>query len=131
MDDLTVPGIGPERARRQYPFADLLACGTRLAMGSDGAVTTADPLEQLEVAITRTDPGNRGNAPFLPEQRLPLDVALDAFTAGSAYVNHDGQAGDLAVGLCHASRLEARSSLAHPAPVGPTPARWLERISLR
>ena len=98
MDDLTVPGIGPERARRQYPFVDLLARGTRLAMGSDWAVTTADPLKQLEVAITRTDPGNRGNAPFLPEQRLPLDAALDAFTAGSAYVNHDGQAGDLAVG---------------------------------
>lgn len=98
MDDLTVPFLGPERALQQYPFADLLACGTRLAMGSDWAVTTADPLRQLEVAITRTDPDNRSNAPFLPDQRLPLDDALDAFTLGSAYVNHDEQAGAVEVG---------------------------------
>ncbi|MFJ6215588.1 amidohydrolase [Streptomyces sp. NPDC092296] len=98
MDELTLPFLGPERARLQYPFADFLASGARLAMGSDWAVTTADPLEQLEVAVTRVDPANRGNAPFLPEQRLPLDDALDAFTAGSAYVNHDAHGGAFEVG---------------------------------
>ncbi|WP_236654328.1 amidohydrolase [Streptacidiphilus anmyonensis] len=98
MDELTVPFLGPERAGLQYPFADLHASGARVAMGSDWAVTTANPLEQLEVAVTRTDPADRAIAPFLPEQRLPLDVAVDAFTAGSAYVNHDVQAGALAVG---------------------------------
>ena len=98
MDELTIPFLGRERAQRQYPFADLLRSGATLAMGSDWAVTTADPLQQIEVAVTRIDPENRGNAPFLPEQRLPLPVALRAFTAGSAWVNHDHDGGTLAVG---------------------------------
>ena len=98
MDELTIPYLGPERARLQYPFADLLASGARLAMGSDWAVTTADPLEQIEVAVTRTDPAHRDGEPFLPGQRLRLDDALDAFTSGSAYVNHDEQGGALEVG---------------------------------
>ncbi|SDY18193.1 hypothetical protein SAMN05216215_102170 [Saccharopolyspora shandongensis] len=98
MDELTVPVLGPERAAMQYPFADLLASGARLAMGSDWAVTTANPLDQMEVAVTRIDPENRGNAPFLPSQRLTLDDALDAFTAGSAFVNHDAHGGAVEVG---------------------------------
>jgi predicted amidohydrolase YtcJ len=67
-------------------------------MGSDWAVTTADPLQQIEVAVTRIDPEHRDHAPFLPEQRLPLPVALHAFTAGSAWVNHDDEGGALTLG---------------------------------
>lgn len=98
MDELTIPLLGRERTERQYPFGDLLRSGATLAMGSDWAVTTADPLQQLEVAVRRTDPEHRDNAPFLPEQALPLATALAAFTAGSAYVNHDDEAGSLQVG---------------------------------
>ncbi|MEV2210576.1 amidohydrolase [Streptomyces sp. NPDC050997] len=98
MDEMTIPILGPERARMQYPFGDLFASGAKLAMGSDWAVTTANPLEQLEVAVTRISPKNRDQASFIPSQRLRLDDALDAFTSGSAYVNHDDQAGQIAVG---------------------------------
>ena len=98
MDELTLPFLGPERSDLQYPFASLLRSGARLAMGSDWAVTTANPLEQIEVAVTRVDPENRGNAPFLPDERITLDQAVRAFTAGSAWVNHDADAGQLAVG---------------------------------
>ncbi|MFE2092124.1 amidohydrolase [Streptomyces sp. NPDC059460] len=98
MDELTIPFLGPERAAMQYRFADFWAHGTRLAMGSDWAVTTANPLEQIEVAVRRVDPANRSNAPFLPDQRLALDTVVDAFTAGSAFVNHDAEGGALRVG---------------------------------
>ncbi|MEP6853375.1 MAG: amidohydrolase [bacterium] len=98
MDELTIPFLGPERSRMQYPFADLLRTGARLAMGSDWSVTTADPLQQIEVAVRRVDPDNREREPFLPEQRLELAVALAAFTAGSAWINHDDEAGVIAVG---------------------------------
>jgi predicted amidohydrolase YtcJ len=99
MDELTIPFLGPQRAEQQYPFAAIARAGGRLAMGSDWAVTTANPLEQIEVAVTRIDPENRGNPPFLPGERLSLSQALGAFTAGSAFVNHDeADAGRLAVG---------------------------------
>ncbi|WP_203336687.1 amidohydrolase [Nocardioides limicola] len=98
MTELTVPFLGEERSRLQFPFGALHRHGARLAMGSDWAVSTADPLAQIEVAVRRADPGARESEPFLIEQALPLEVALRAFTAGSAYVNHDDEAGELRVG---------------------------------
>ncbi len=95
MEELTIPFLGADRAARQYPFASLHASGARLAMGSDWAVSTANPLEQLEVAVTRAE---RGGPSFLPQERLSPGVALNAFTRGSAFVNHDDDAGVLAVG---------------------------------
>lgn len=98
MTDMTAPQIGDGRLRRMYPFGDLARSGATLAMGSDWAVTTADPLMQIEVAITRTDPADRGASPLCPEQALTLPVALRAFTAGSAYVNHDTGGGSIELG---------------------------------
>lgn len=98
MEELTVPFLGEERIGLQYPFEGIRRAGGRLAMGSDWAVSTANPLTQLEVAITRSDPHDRELMPFLPAERLPMDVAFDAFTAGSAYVNHDDEGGVIELG---------------------------------
>jgi predicted amidohydrolase YtcJ len=98
MDDLTIPFLGPDRSALQYPFASLLRSGATLAMGSDWSVTTANPLAQIEVAVTRVDPERRDVPPFLPAERLALTEALTAFTAGSAFVNHDDAGGAIAPG---------------------------------
>ena len=98
MEELTIPFLGPERADLQYPFASLAASGTRLAMGSDWSVSSANPLVQMQVGITRLDPDNRDGVAFLPSQRIDLHTAMTAFTAGSAFVNHDDQAGTLKTG---------------------------------
>jgi predicted amidohydrolase YtcJ len=98
MDELTLPFLGEARSRLQYPFGDLQRSGAVLAMGSDWGVTTANPLEQIEVAVTRVGPKHRGVEPFLSHQRLDLPTALAAFTAGSAYVNHDDAGGSLEPG---------------------------------
>jgi predicted amidohydrolase YtcJ len=50
-------------------------------------VSTADPLPQIEVAVTRVWPESRDAEPLLPAERLDLPTALAAFTIGSAYVN--------------------------------------------
>jgi predicted amidohydrolase YtcJ len=106
MDELTIPFLGPERAARQYPFASLARSGARLALGSDWSVSTPNPLLQIEVAVTRVDPGRREGEAFLPEERLAPDAALEAFTRGSAFVNRldettgsiePGKAADLVV----------------------------------
>lgn len=95
MDELNIPFLGPERASRQYPFADLLRGGARLCAGSDWPVTTADPIWGVHVAVNRTVPSEEARAgwppsstPFLPGQRLSLAEALRAYTAGSAWINH-------------------------------------------
>ena len=99
MENLTIPFLGPERSAWQYPFRSLLDSGARLAMGSDWAVSTADPLVQIEVAVNRVSELHRGQEPFLPDERLTLDEALAGFTIGSAYVNHlDDETGTLEAG---------------------------------
>jgi predicted amidohydrolase YtcJ len=101
MDELTIPFIGPQRAARQYLFADLLRSGARLAAGSDWAVSSANPLRAIHVAVNRSLPGATGAEaePFLPGQSLDLAQALAAYTIGSAHVNHlDDQTGAIEPG---------------------------------
>ena len=99
MSELTLPRLGEERMGWQYPFGDLARTGATLAAGSDWPVSTPNPLLEMEVAVTRVDPGERDAEPFLPDQRLSLAQAFDAFTMGSAIVNHDERAsGSIEVG---------------------------------
>ncbi|MFF1685653.1 MULTISPECIES: amidohydrolase [unclassified Streptomyces] len=89
MDELTIPFLGPERSAWQYPFGDLQRSGATLAAGSDWPVSSPDPIEAIHVAVNRVLPDAApGTEVFLPGQRIGLDAALTAYTAGSAYVNH-------------------------------------------
>jgi predicted amidohydrolase YtcJ len=101
MDELTIPFIGPDRTTRQYVFGDLLRSGARLAAGSDWAVSSANPLRAIHVAVNRSLQGATGTEaePFLPGQSLELAEALAAYTIGSAYVNHlDNETGTIEPG---------------------------------
>ncbi|MGX1673715.1 amidohydrolase [Streptomyces sp. NPDC055400] len=100
MDELTIPFLGPERSAWQYPFGDLQRAGATLAAGSDWPVSSPDPIEAIHVAVNRVLPDAAPGTPvFLPEQRIGLDAALTAYTAGSAYVNHlDDVTGSITAG---------------------------------
>jgi predicted amidohydrolase YtcJ len=130
MDERTIPFLGPERTGWQYPFASLLRHGARLAGGSDWPVTSADPLLEMEVAMTRIHPGARPGAAFLPDERLTLDQALAAFTIGSAYVNHlDAETGSIEVGkVADLTLLDRNLRAADAGPLGEAKvqATWVE-----
>jgi hypothetical protein len=117
MDDLTIPFIGPERAGRQYLFGDLLRSGARLAAGSDWAVSSANPLRAIHVAVNRALHGATGAEaePFLPGQALGLAEAMAAYTSGSAYVNHlDSETGAIERGMLADLVVLDRDPFAHP-----------------
>jgi len=122
MDELTIPFLGPERSGRQYLFRDLLDTGARLAAGSDWAVSSANPLRAIHVAVNRTLQ-DTGYEPFLPGQRLDLAEALAAYTFGSAYVNHlDDQTGTIEPGKLADLVVLGRDPFEHPAQdIGSTP----------
>lgn len=105
MLTLTIPFLGEERAATQYPFASLARTGARLCFGSDWPVSTPDPLAEMHVAVNRTAPpderhgGAIRSEPLLPAERLSIETAIEAFTMGSAYLNHlDTETGSIAVG---------------------------------
>ena len=98
MSELTVPVLGEHRADWQYPFGSLARSGATMVMGSDWPVSSANPLEQIEVGMTRVDVEQRDGVPLLPDQRVDLETAVNAFTKGSAHINRDKRGGRIEVG---------------------------------
>jgi predicted amidohydrolase YtcJ len=124
MAELTLPFLGPERAAWQYPFGSLMRSGAALSFGSDWSVSSANPLEEIHVAVNRQlweeeveESGRRAvDEVFLPGERLDLETALEAFTMGSAFVNHlDDVTGSIQVGKDADLVVLDRDLFAHPA----------------
>ena len=121
MDTHYLPALGPQRARYQYAFGSLRDAGARIAAGSDWNVTTADPFPLIEAAVTRCEPTARGEyPPFEPAEALTVDEALQAYTMGSAFVNHqDDRTGSIEVGKLADLTIADRDVFDHGAgPIG-------------
>jgi predicted amidohydrolase YtcJ len=99
LTDLTAPFLGPERMQWMYLIGSVHASGAMIAFGSDWSVSTANPFEEIEVAVRRADPAIPDGEVFLPEERLQLPEAIAAFTINAAYVNGiDSDTGSIEVG---------------------------------
>jgi hypothetical protein len=97
---LWTKNLGPERSSRGWLYGSLLKSGARLAFGSDWPVVALDPRLGLHVAATRTSPEGLPEGGWLPEERLTLQQALNAYTAGAAFASFDDQRkGTLAPGM--------------------------------
>jgi predicted amidohydrolase YtcJ len=99
ITDLTLPFLSPARQRWLYPIESLFRSGAVVAFGSDWSVSSANPLEELEVAVTRMGPDGQTKTPFIPEERIDLRDAIAAFTLNAAYVNfQEASTGSIEVG---------------------------------
>jgi len=97
--ELTLPRVGAARTPWIYPIHSVLKTGARLAFGSDWSVSSVNPLEGIEVAVTRMGPQGETTEPFLPDERIGLADAIAAYTIGAAYVNHlDDRTGTIEAG---------------------------------
>lgn len=86
ITDLTEPFLGPARSRWLYPFGSLAAAGAPLAAGSDWSVSSMNPWQAIEVALTRRDPDDNAAGPaWIPDERLDLATMLAAYTIGGAH----------------------------------------------
>jgi hypothetical protein len=77
--------IGPVRARTTYAFRSFLEHHVRLAFGTDWPVAPIDPLQSLYAAVTRATLDGRQPGGWVPDQKLTMAQALEAYTLGSAY----------------------------------------------
>jgi predicted amidohydrolase YtcJ len=84
---LTIPFLGPERSARLYPIGTLYRSGAVIAFGSDWYVSSPNPLEEIQVAVTCMGPAGETHTPFVPGERINLPEALAAFTINAAYTN--------------------------------------------
>jgi predicted amidohydrolase YtcJ len=93
--------IGPELTRTTYPFRSLLDSKATLALGSDWSVAPLDPLLGIKAAVTRQTLDGKNPGGWVPEERISLEEALRAYTAGVAYANF----GERARGLLKVGQL--------------------------
>jgi hypothetical protein len=99
ITELTIPFLGAKRSRWLYPIASIYRSGAVVAFGSDWSVSSANPFEQIETAVTRMGALGETRTPFIPEERINLPEAIAAFTINAAYTNRsDKQTGSVEVG---------------------------------
>lgn len=85
VTDVALPFVGAERGRFMYAFRSLRDAGALLALSSDWTVSTLNPFEIIETAITRQPPRKEGKHPvFLPEERLTLAECIEGYTLNAA-----------------------------------------------
>jgi predicted amidohydrolase YtcJ len=79
--------LGPKRAATSYAWLALLNKGVTLAFGTDYPVEPVSPFRGLYAAVTRKS--ENGKQEYFPEQRLTIDQAITAYTAGSAFAEFE------------------------------------------
>ena len=85
MTVLTVPRLGAERADKQYRIRSIAESGAPLAFGSDWPVSSGAPLKGISIAVSRQTAGGEPAGGWTPDEILPIERALSAYTAGVAY----------------------------------------------
>ena len=99
IKQLNIPAIGEERTSWMYPIQSVKDTGGMVAFGSDWSVSTANPFYQMETAITRMDSNDYSIEPFIPEEAINIETAIDAFTINAAFVNkHEDVTGSIETG---------------------------------
>lgn len=99
IKDLTEPYLGPERSRWLYPIRSMSKTGAVLAGGSDWSVSSLNPLDAIEVAVTRHGPSDAAGESWIPDERVDLPTMIAAYTMGSAYAAfRENECGSIEVG---------------------------------
>lgn len=99
IQDLTWPVIGEERSESLYPIGALHDAGATIVAGSDWSVSSMNPFEAIEVAVTRQDPWEDEGEVLTPQHRIDVMTALRAYTSSGAKASFSEEtSGSLEVG---------------------------------
>jgi hypothetical protein len=91
--------IGPARIQTTYAFRTFLDKGVRVAFGSDWPVAPLGPILGIYAAVTRATIDGKNPDGWVPAQKITVEEAVRAYTAGSAYAEFtDAEKGTLTPG---------------------------------
>ena len=84
ITDLNLPVVGQERVNRMYPIASAARAGALIVGGSDWPVSTLNPLDAMQVAVTRIDPDGVIQAVLNENERVDVPTMIAAYTINAA-----------------------------------------------
>ena len=97
--DMTLPVLGPERSRWLYPIRSVAKTGAVIACGSDWSVSTMNPLDAIQVAVTRRGIQEPPGPAWMPDEVVDLPLMLAGYTINGAYLNfQESETGSIEVG---------------------------------
>jgi len=99
ITQLTEPQLGPARSRWLYPIGSVAHNGAVIVGGSDWPVSSLNPLDAIQVAITRRATDAPAGPPWIPQEVVDLPTILAAYTINGAYAfGQEAETGSLEVG---------------------------------
>lgn len=99
LEESVFPFLGRERSKHLYQLGTVVGTGARLALGSDWPISSADPFLGMMTATTRLNHKKPEIPVWEPEERVPLETLLRAYTIGGAWINRaEKEAGSLEAG---------------------------------
>ena len=79
---------GHQREPRAWAWQSIARSGGRLAFGSDWPVVTLNPWQGVQNAVTRQTREGKPAGGWVPEQRISVAQAVEAYTLGAAFSGH-------------------------------------------
>ncbi len=77
--------LGHARARYSYAWRSFLDHGVTLAFGTDWPVAPLNPMLGLYAAVTRATLDGKNPDGWIPEEKITLPEAVEAYTIGAAF----------------------------------------------
>ena len=77
--------LGHQRSRYSYAWRSFLDHGVTLAFGTDWPVAPLNPMLAIYAAVTRATLDGRNPDGWVPEEKITVPEAVEAYTMGSAY----------------------------------------------
>jgi predicted amidohydrolase YtcJ len=77
--------LGHDRTRYSYAWRSFLNHGVKLALGTDWPVAPLNPILGLYAAVTRATLDGKNPDGWIPEEKITLPEAVEAYTMGSAF----------------------------------------------
>jgi len=91
--------VGAERVNRFYPVASVASSGGLIVGGSDWDVSSLNPLDAIETAVTRQNPFDDSGPVLGSGENIELQAALEMYTRNAARVMRlETQSGSIEVG---------------------------------
>src|SRR6266513_2100777 len=90
---------GHDRARYSYAWHSFLDHGVTLAFGTDWPVAPLDPMLGVYAAVTRATLDGKNPDGWIPEEKITLPEAIEAYTMGEAFAEfQDSEKGSITSG---------------------------------